>query len=248
MAISVPGEAGAPDLSHLILEDRISYYFVNSEFPKGWMQKYMPNDRLNELITEDAIITEFSRLDELDNWGESSHRQVVVDKDLLSFITTSAKKLFAIALDSGISSSRLHTVMKIFKAAGYGDSKLPASMDPSRPPWSHLYNRLSMAVKDRFEDNQWKFLAPTFCEDQVTMELDRRHILPFKLINDQRREGNFSDVWEVAIDKAHQEKPMVCCITFFSFPRLSLQSSTQSPFQSFLFIGATSYSQHDTYR
>lgn len=232
--MDIPVPEKSPDMSHLILEDQISHHFVTSEFPPGWTQKYMPRDCLNKLITKSTIIQELSR-DDMDDWGEPSHREVDVDEDLIKFIITSAKKLFAITLISGIASKRLHMVMKIFKASHYDDSKLPTSMDQSKPPWSHL-SRWSNVVKGRFADNQWIFLAPVFREDQVRMELDNRHILPFKLASDQRREGNFSDVWEVTINKAHQERPMVIVVfssRFHAPPPAS--NSTPYPFL-FLFV------------
>lgn len=188
------------------LEDRILHRYAHSKFPSGWSQEYVPRNCLDEIITKSSIIQEFHRGSDLD--GENK-RVVDVDEDLIDFILHSAKKVFAISLISGVVTSELQQTMKVFKASGFGDDKLPISfMDSKRPPWLHLKHQLSNVRKHNFMGHQWKFLVPVFRDGQINVEIGSRTILPFKLVSDQKREGTFSDVWEVTVHKAHLENPM----------------------------------------
>lgn len=208
--LTVPEQS--PDGLYLALEDQVSYNFATSNFPNNVQERhYMPEGRLPKLITKAAIIREFSRQDD---WEESSSHgevKVDVDKDLIEFITASAPKIFAITLISGITGKHLHTLMKKLRASNYGDNKLPASMDGSKPPWP--WSDYGLTLRRRLNGNQWRFLVPTFPENEVEMNLQQHHILPLKLVpNTERIEGNFSNVWKVTIDEAHLERPMVIMV------------------------------------
>ncbi|KAL1882795.1 hypothetical protein Daus18300_000433 [Diaporthe australafricana] len=171
--------------------------FAHSEFPPGWKEMYMPEGGLDELITRRSIIREF--------YGDENRKDV--DESLIKFIRHSAKKVFAISLISNVESAKLRKAMKAFNASGFTDNKLPVDADDTTFPGPRL--KWTAVQKKNFQDNQWRFLVPVFRENEVRLALGNRHILPFKLVGRERREGTFSDVWQVVIDKLHQETPML---------------------------------------
>lgn len=185
-------------MDDLLLEDQIGLQFEEAHFPGGWEQKYLPEGRLSSLITGPSIIREFSR-------GLDSKAQFPVDERLISFIRTDAQKLLAITLITGIGSSRLRKAMEIFLMYGLTDKMLPVSLEDERL-WRVL--EWSAVERERFEETQWKFLVRIFREDEASIKIGNREILPFRLVNGQHLKGAFSDVWKVAIHKAHQEQPM----------------------------------------
>lgn len=195
-------------MSSLPLDDQITARLVDSVFPHGWDQNYMPEKRLDPLITRSSVLQEFSRSydDESDGPGQT---QVNVDESLMNFILDHGKKVFAISLISGVIARSLHKTMKRFQQSQFDDSRLPvAFMDPNKPPWCYLQRTWSAANRMGFEKNQWKFLVHVFDDNQVEVDLKKQHILPFTLISEKRKEGTFSDVWQVAIHEAHQKQPM----------------------------------------
>lgn len=183
-----------------LLEDQIVGSYERSEFPPGWAQHYVPEGCLERLITKDSIIREFTRDDE--SGGEKQ-----VDEDLLDFILRSAQKLLAVSLLTGFNTSDLHRAMKIFKSSGFSDTKLPIKYtDRLESPWSEL--QWSAVKLGDFRNHQWKFLVPIFREDEIKLELESLHILPFTLATRDTKQGTFGDVWEVKIHESHLEKPM----------------------------------------
>ncbi|ROV94108.1 hypothetical protein VPNG_09346 [Cytospora leucostoma] len=171
------------DISTQILE-----HFVTSDFPPGWKQDYVPEGCLDQLITRDAIIREFSKDDEPD---ENIH----IPEDLIRFILQSAKKVLATSLWSGVESRQLQRAMKTFRSAGFKDSSLPVKvLDPREAPWSQLkWNSVKFKT---FQEMQWKFVVPIFSEDNIKLELENRHILPFKSVEREVKTGGFSEVYE----------------------------------------------------
>lgn len=183
-----------------LLEDQIVRNYVGAEFPPGWKQYYVPEGCLERLITKESITREFTRNDET---GGKKH----VDEDLLDFILQSAKKLLAISLLTGVDTSNLHRAMKIFKSTGFKDTRLPIkSADTLEPPWSKL--QWSIVKLGDFQEKQWRFLVPIFREDEIKLELENLHILPFTLAAKDKKEGTFSNVYEVQIHESHLQKPM----------------------------------------
>lgn len=186
------------------LDSRILDNLADANFPPGWPQKYMPEKALTGLFTKSVIIQAFSEDDDPD---EQSRSKTHVDEELIQFVLLSAKKLLAISILSGLESKRLHRLMKAFMKSKITDSMLPITeKDILCPPWSQL--PWSPIQLNNFQDSQWKFLVPVFRKDVVNMHIGNRSILPFRLINDKRFEGTFSDVWEVEIHAQHLEKPM----------------------------------------
>lgn len=189
------------DMDGPTLKDQITHHFVESHFPLGWKRMYMPGNGLRELITRPSIIREFSR--DLD-----PKEQLQVDENLISFILTSAPKLLAITLIAGIDSSRLQGTMEIFQRSQFTDDQLPVTLnsEDKRFPWSAL--KWTASTKTAFKEMQWRFLVRVLSKEERIMELRAQEILPFHLVNEQRREGTFCDVWEVEVHEAHQKKPI----------------------------------------
>lgn len=187
----------------LSLEDQVSALLTENHFPSGWKQKYMPSRRLDGLITRSTIIREFLKDDDLDEYHGSQSR---IDEGLISFIVTSGKKLFAISLISGIESSQLQRAMRVFWKSNYTDQKLPVTFgDPTFPQSQLKWGRMKM---ENFTDKQWKFLVPIIDHNGSHVRIGNREILPFCLVDDQRREGTFSNVWQVTIHEEQQGQPM----------------------------------------
>lgn len=187
----------------LSLEDRVSERLAENHFPLGWTQRYMPCRRLDGLVTRDSIIREFSK--DYDS-GEHHGSQVRIDEGLINFIVSSGQKLLAISLISGIESSRLHKAMEVFRKWKYTDNELPVSPQDIRFPWSEL--KWGAIKQENFINNQWKFLVRIFDHNGSNLQVGTQEILPFRLVDTNRREGTFSDVWQVEIHKDQQKHPM----------------------------------------
>lgn len=184
------------EMDQPLLEDQIWDQFEENHFPYGWKQSYLPRGRLRELITRSSIIQEFTR----------GRDRTPVDGSLIGFILTSAQKLLAITLIAGITSSRLHQTMIIFKRFNFTDGQLPVTSEDQRFPWPTL--KWSVVEQRRFKDSQWMFLVRILRDDGAIKKIGNQEILPFRLVNEQQITGAFSDVWKVAIHEAHQERPM----------------------------------------
>lgn len=193
--------SSSSDDEPLGLGDEILNKFAHSEFPPGYKDMYMPEGGLDELITRHSIIREI--------YGNEDHKDV--DESLIKFIRQPAKKVFAISLLSGLESGKLRRAMRIFCESKFTDKQLPADANDTLFAGPRL--KWNAVQKQAFQHHQWKFLVPVFQENEVRLALGNRYILPFKLVSNDRREGTFSDVWEVVVHKLHQKPPMlmVCC-------------------------------------
>ncbi|ROV87924.1 hypothetical protein VSDG_09444 [Cytospora chrysosperma] len=195
---AVPDPMSTPKL----LEDQIVGSYKRAEFPPGWVQYYVPEGCLERLITKESIIREFTRNDKA---GGEKH----ADTDLLDYILRSARKLLAISLLTGVNGSELHKAMKMFKSSGIKDTKLPIKFtDPLEPPWSQQAQLWTAIKRNDFGEKQWRFLVPIFREDEIKLEIESLHILPFTLATTETKQGTFGNVWEVEIHESHLEKPM----------------------------------------
>lgn len=187
------------------LLDQILEHLVESEFPvDSTKQRFLPQGKLDDLITKDSIAQEFELAD-------SSKKRSRADNELIDLICKSAKKVFATALFSGLRGKDLRKAMSRFKRHGFSDQSLPVKPEFDKlsyvndKPWNML-NRFN------FRDNQWRFLAPVFPnptpDADLKMVLEPEHILPFTYVDEQRREGTFGNVYQVTIHPKHQEIPM----------------------------------------
>ena len=134
-------------------------------------------------------------------------------KELVSFILTRARKLFAISIYSGLEGANLYRAMRSFQDSNFQDGHLPLcipSHGQNKPPFvrSQLWTRLKI---DRFCQAQWKFLAPVFSPDHFYYDLGPETILPIINKDSDRKEGAFSQVFKVRIHEAHikdQDRPV----------------------------------------
>ncbi|KAG8164703.1 hypothetical protein KVR01_004978 [Diaporthe batatas] len=191
------------NITSLSLEDQVSARLTQNHFPYGWKQKYMPSRRLDELVTRPAIIREFLKDDDSDERDASQAR---IDEDLITFIVTSGKKLFAISLAINIGSSPLHRTMKVFWKSNYTDQHLPVTLGDTKFPQSRL--KWGPSKMENFTDMQWRYLVPMIEQNGSHIRIGNREILPFCLVDEQRREGTFSNVWQVRIHEEQQTEPM----------------------------------------
>ena len=191
-------------ITSLSLEDQILEALVVSTFPPGSHQVYMPRGCLGPLVTEQSIIIELTRAARLDDLDQINN---LIDEGLITYILTSAQKVFAICLICGVKGPALHEAMKIFMSTEFSDSSLPIqSTDPGENPWSQL--QWTVLVAHKFRQRQWMFLVPIFPKDTIHMDLEPHHILPFTLALKNEKEGEFNHLLEIIVHEAHQEEPM----------------------------------------
>jgi hypothetical protein len=169
-----------------------------SQYDREKKEKYMPADRLDELMTYDAVqevISSGEMIKEL-----SPEEQ----KDLTDFIIRDAKNLFAISIWSGLTADELVLAMATFYNKDFKDEHLPVPDPPLHeafegPPWGK-----HQPTTNHFCMNQWSFQVPVFkCEEMVYC-LDEKVILPFKrIVGTGPKNGTFGQVFEVEIPKKH---------------------------------------------
>ncbi|KAK2605572.1 hypothetical protein N8I77_008401 [Diaporthe amygdali] len=188
----------------LSLGDQIVESLVVSTFPPGSHHVYMPEGHLDQLVTTQSIIWEFTGAPDVDFEGQNwAH----VGEELIEYILMSAKKVFAISLICGVESSRLRKAMNTFKFTGFNDSNLPIQATKSTEvPWSLL--QWPVVMTQKFEQRQWMFLVPIFHTKFLRMELEPHEILPFALIKNERSQDSAEDLWEVSIHESHCEAPI----------------------------------------
>lgn len=191
----------------LCLEDSIRNRYAISHFPSGQLipRQYMPEGRLSGLLNKESLTKEFSRSK---SWRFGTK---VVKPILLKFIVESAPKVLAISLMiGGIDGGELYKQMKKFSHIKFDDSKLPvASLDEGVFPWSELStDTWTHNKREKFLNEQWKFLPFVFPSHLVEFEINMDTRLPFRIVGEGNKEGTFSNVWEVEIHEAHQKKPV----------------------------------------
>lgn len=177
------------------LEDRIFEKCAKSKYGSEKEEYYVPEDSIDELITEETIKEKLST--------SLLSLQPSEQKELVGFITKAAKKVFATTILVGFADSDFCLAMREFRRLGVTDEDLPIldeSTHPAltSPPWTLWKAR-------QFRDNQWRFLVPVFVEGELVYMLERDHILPFRSVGSGPKEGTFGTVFEVEIHEAHQQ-------------------------------------------
>jgi len=163
---------------------------------------FVPEGALDELVTE-ATIRKILGIESAEG-----------EKDLVNFIKTRAKKLFAISVYSGVYSSieekRILKSMKRFFKAAFTDQELPVEQ-----PALNVKNHCLYSVDKfwdyhktfRFAHEQWKFLAPVFkvaTEDHHNHDFQCLHILPFiKKCEEGSASGAFGQVSKYELHPSH---------------------------------------------
>lgn len=184
--------------------------YVTCKFPEEAPRIFMPESRLEELITKETIIQEFSA-PSVASRIRLLKRSNPLDNDLLDFILKSAKRVFMISIICNVRSGDLKQAMSEFKAKSFGDKDLPIRLDDSQDEHPHLNSSLwPLPKRMEFEQNQWRLLAPVFPpEYEEDLVLENEHILPFTYVGANKKEGTFGTVYEVSIHHSHQKEPML---------------------------------------
>jgi hypothetical protein len=160
----------------------------------------------------------------------------VIDDGIVDYIYTSAKLLFCITLSARLCGHGLYEAMRAFHQGGLRDSDLPISgrrypelLVTRRnvitltehnlfrtPAWTNN----ERACRD-FTTDQWKYLAPVFASDSVTLDLEDEHIMPFTEVSPMKQ-GTFGTVYQVTIHASHQETPL-CKVSPYTVHGISQQ-------------------------
>ena len=195
-SVSAVSEASSVDS----LTDQIMDRYKKAVFDNR-PRDFLPEGRLVEIITDASVLEEL--------WGEEDDPDDNKDQDLVDFILKVAIKLFAIALVSQVRGSKLRTAMEDFKATNYGDKDLPVTMDPTQKPSAFRSKLWKKLVYRNFLENQWIFIAPVFQEGRFKLDLAPEHIFPFIWVDNETKNGTFSEVFQVKIHELHQRNQSV---------------------------------------
>jgi hypothetical protein len=182
------------------LENQICDRFAISKFD-NLDQDFLPNDCIEQLVTTDNIMRELEFND--DKFPATDNQ-----KEIIAWIHTDAKTVFAISVQCSLSSSELLSSMELFQKCGFNNGSLPIENPRGRvgEPPPHFCSRVwTRARRYNFWKNQWKCLTPVFSPDQYDYNLSSECILPFTWKAETFKEGAFSRVYEVTIHKAHQK-------------------------------------------
>lgn len=184
------------------LGDQIYQAHVQSCFPIGYQQDFMPNDKLDDLVTDQSVTQTL--------FADEAH--TVVNEQmhaLITYVLKSAKRLFVISLLCGLSGDRLKMSMKSFHSNSFSDGDLPLTSLESLEQYAAFNTRAWPKLgKKLFMSMQWKLLSPVFPQGFSRLDLRQEHILPFTRVAPERREGNFGAVYQVTIHPAHQDDPV----------------------------------------
>jgi len=183
------------------LTNRLLMSVVESEFD-GASGEFVPEGSINA-ITKKDIEEEFR---DFENDAAFS--------DVVEFIHSKAKRLFAIALCGGIvEHPAFYDTMTLFMNEGFSDEKLPIKPWGSTPHELTLICGWSPLPKIRnFYKEQWQFLVPVF---QVTTEnqedsnhdFERNRILPLTKCSEGFDSGSFGKVYKYKIHPQHLIDP-----------------------------------------
>ena len=184
------------------LRDLIPSHFVQSHFDSV-PRDFMPADIIDELVTPVAVQRELLM-------GIVTSEE----KNVIEYIITKARRLFAITIGVGFTREELLWAMESFMDCNINDiDSLPilndnfetrirksvlTEIDPEGVVWTssrrfYFYNR------------QWSFLAPVFSTRGAHYDLHTKSILPFLDRDTERREGPFGYVFKVVIHPRYLE-------------------------------------------
>jgi hypothetical protein len=177
------------------LSDLIHGALVRSGFGDN-EELFLPKGCIDSLVTKEAI------KDELED----------ADDNLVHFIVSRAKKVFAIALLCNVDGSKLLKAMESFKAHEFCDEDLPIKcpragfrdFEAAPPAFSTSAWRKDVAIFS-FWKVQWQFLAPDFSTNAFRHTLSATAILPFTWRDNTVKEGTFGKVFQGQIHEGHQE-------------------------------------------
>ena len=188
------------------LASRICHNLATSKFDARG-HDFLPENYMEELITEDAIRTELGL-------GTDSTRIVESQQNLVEWIHSEAKKVFAIAAYCSLGPTGMLASMEQFKRCNFNNESLP--IDNLRNPNGrtlprHFRSRDKIWNSQRlytFWEHQWKFLVPVFDTKTYNYNLESECIFPFIWKDERPKQGAFGCVYKVRIHPAHQERQL----------------------------------------
>jgi hypothetical protein len=202
-----PGQAMASKAQtdpHLALVDTILDSLYSSNFDAS-IREYLPDRRLTQLITFNAIVGEFSKYT-MDGVGVESRTTSAFFLKLAKWVSTNASRTFAIATICGLSPSQLSFSMATFREYGFSDADLPIpdprKIDPPPATWPRKI-WTSLRLRD-FHGKQWLCLAPVFSHNLYNYDLSHENIFPFKRTSAPPKVGAFSAVHKIVVHPEHQ--------------------------------------------
>lgn len=157
--------------------------FVVSKFPPDSHQReFSPEGTLRRIITINSV------------WEELAN----TEEELVDFVLQDAQKVFAIAVFSAIRGDELKETLRKLKEHNVKDQNLPirSSRAEQHPCFRDLFSQYE------FLKNQWSFLAPTFGDIDIVLDLEA--VFPFTEVERQTStEGAFGTVYEVTLHESH---------------------------------------------
>ena len=197
-------------IESLHLADSISESFSLSNFD-GSSRFYLPELRLHQLVTLEAIVSELCRFTEFLYTVKSDSRErfrETYDKDTLrdfaEWILSSAHRTFAIMVHCDINPLQLLASMQKCRDIEFTDANLPV-LDPGTLPTFWNKTIWSISKSKDFCEKQWRFLVPVFSPDDYRYDRQYNCIFPFTKANVAPRVGAFSTVHKVTIHPDHQK-------------------------------------------
>lgn len=154
---------------------------VKSAFEKTPL-RFVPEGNIQDIITEEKIKISLKI-------GTPCSRR---DGEMIEFIKTRAKKVFAIVVYMKPSDSM--AVMKSLKKKGIDDDSLP------------ITNQQDLGKRDwvlEFFEKQWQFEAPVFSTTEYNHDLEESHILPFISKKVDSKRGSFGVVSQYVVHRNH---------------------------------------------
>ncbi|KIW78369.1 hypothetical protein Z517_08204 [Fonsecaea pedrosoi CBS 271.37] len=215
-----------PDDSDESLKDRLRDERKESCIDK---KKFVPESCLDTHLTKENIEAELERKD------------IVVTTELVDFIQTKAKKLFAILVYSEILEAIIgcyehqlmddHLPLLLRKVDNRYEISSLSENEPSDVSFQVASDVFRIGSKDGtwkwnrgrlhdFAENQWQFMAPVFKKERYRYKLDGQHILPFVSVGKEKG-GGFSKVYRVTIHHAHQQGYSSSTVAFKQLDRQS---------------------------
>ncbi|PVH79109.1 HET-domain-containing protein, partial [Cadophora sp. DSE1049] len=186
-------------LSDLILKKSCkSVVFDNREF--------FPDGSIESLITRESVMEELVMTKETLRDGPTA--------ELLDFILTRGKRLFAILINIGLTNEKLVGAIRQFLEISFGDASLPITNDnvhaiPFFGKKIDRQLRWDSRLKREFRFKQFEYLAPVFSSDNLDMELDAQYIFPFIARHGDRKTGGFGEVYQVDVHPSHHKTPIL---------------------------------------
>lgn len=193
-------------MSDLILEKSCkAVVFENREF--------FPDGSIEPLITKESVMKELIITEETLQENPTA--------ELLDFILTRGKRLFAILINIGLTGEKLVDAIRQFLEISFGDESLPiTNANVHTVPFfdgqvsfvgkkrGHPL-RWGERLKRQFRFTQFEYLAPVFSSDNLDMELDAQYILPFIARHGDRKTGGFGEVYQVDVHPSHHKTPIL---------------------------------------